>query len=78
MPQHNSYDCGLFVIANATALLHGTNPVRCVWDTSIMRWHLVKCLEKKIMPALREGRVPFGGAVKHLEEEATHCLSYPV
>ena len=77
MPQHNSYDCGLFAIANATALLHGTNPVRCVWDTSIMRRHLVKCLEKKIMepfPVLRERRVPFGSAVKHSEEEAIHCL----
>ena len=77
MPQHNLYDCGLFAIANATALLHGTNPVRCVWDTSIMRRHLVKCFEDNKMepfPLLRERRVPFGSAVKHSEVDAIHCI----
>ncbi len=30
MPQPNSYDCGIFAIANATELLHGKNPTRCL------------------------------------------------
>ena len=73
MAQPNSYDCGLFAIANATGL---RNPAKCVWDTKKMRSHLIQCLVKDKMecfPILRERRVPFGGAVKVSLEEDIHC-----
>ena len=79
MPQHNLYDCGLFAIANATAHLHGTNPVRSVWDANIMRRHLIKCFEDnktEHFPLLRKRRVPFGSAVKHSEVDAIHCICH--
>jgi len=36
-------DCGLFAIANATALAHGINPTSVTWDQSKMRKHLAQC-----------------------------------
>ena len=36
-------DCGLFCIANATALAHGINPTSVTWDQSKMRKHLAQC-----------------------------------
>ena len=47
MPQTNQYDCGLFAIANATALLHGHSSAKCVWDMDKMREHLIQALRRK-------------------------------
>ena len=47
--QRNSYDCGLFSIANATTLAFGRNPVNETYDTTKMRSHLITCLENKEM-----------------------------
>ena len=77
MPQVTSYDCGLHAIASATEILHGRNPSKCLWDTSQMRKHLMKCFEKQMLtpfPILRERRIAFGGAVKVYEEEPIYCV----
>ncbi len=60
MPQTNSYDCGIFSIANATELLYGRNPLKCVWDIPKMRSHLIRCFEQGRM---REQRIPFGSSI---------------
>ncbi len=65
--QPNSYDCGIIAIANATELLYGENPAKCMWDFKNLRKHLIKCFEEKTMhrfPVLRERRLTFGGFVK--------------
>lgn len=43
--QKGSYDCGLFAIANATALCFGLNPSSCIWKQSKMRTHLARCFK---------------------------------
>ena len=47
--QRNSYDCGLFAIANATTLAFGKNPVNETYDTKELRPHLIRCLENREM-----------------------------
>lgn len=42
-------DCGLFCIANATALAQGVNPTYVVWDQSKMREHLAECYKNNQM-----------------------------
>ncbi|XP_064388500.1 uncharacterized protein LOC135336575 [Halichondria panicea] len=46
--QEGVVDCGLFAIANATSLAYGTNPGSYV--QSLMRQHLVNCLESGVLP----------------------------
>ena len=40
-------DCGLFAIANATAIAHGKNPTQFKQD--FMRAHLLDCFDQKHM-----------------------------
>ena len=47
--QSGGSDCGLFSIANATALIFGEDPGRLFYDQTGMRRHLFKCLENKRM-----------------------------
>ena len=47
--QSGGSDCGLFSIANATALIFGKDPGRLFYDQASMRQHLFKCLESKRM-----------------------------
>ena len=47
--QSGGSDCGLFSIANATALIFGEDPGRLFYDQASMRQHLFKCLENKCM-----------------------------
>ncbi len=43
--QSGSYDCGLFAIAYATALVHGEHPGKFLFDQDSMRKHLMQCIE---------------------------------
>ncbi len=52
MPQTNSYDYGIFSIANATELLYGRNPLKCVWDIPKMRSYLIRSFEQGRMDCL--------------------------
>ena len=40
-------DCGLYAIANAAALCFGKDPTTVYFNQSLMRLHLVQCLEQK-------------------------------
>ncbi len=49
--QKDGVSCGLFAIANATALAFGLNPSEFVYDQSDLRSHFILCcLNKKIEP----------------------------
>ena len=41
-------DCGVFTIANATAISHGIDPTDVMYNQSVMRWHLLKNFKEKI------------------------------
>ena len=45
--QTNGYDCGLYAVANATALAYGRDPTTHVYIPRMMRSHLYKCFENK-------------------------------
>ena len=47
--QQNGCDCGLFALAYATALCLGQNPQSLLFKQSVMRAHLLKCLEEEDM-----------------------------
>ena len=47
--QSGGYDCGLFSIAFATALVFGEQPGRYLFDQKKMRAHLIQCLERQQM-----------------------------
>ena len=55
-------DCGVFAIAFATHLVHGLNVSRTVFDTQLMRKHLIECLENnhmKVFPLCKGKRGKF-------------------
>lgn len=47
--QKGTADCGLFAIANATAIAHGKNPSKLQFKQESMRAHLVHCFDCKQM-----------------------------
>ena len=47
--QENGYDCGVFAIAFATSVAFGQDPSTIVYDTKLLRKHLVNCLKKGII-----------------------------
>ena len=47
--QNNGVDCGVFAIAFATSLAHGNDPCTAAYNVSLMRSHLIKCLQQKKM-----------------------------
>jgi len=47
--QTNGYDCGIYAIANATALAHGIDAATQVYIPKLMRKHLFDCLEKNLL-----------------------------
>ena len=56
MSQPNTWDCGVFALANATELLYGYDPARCHWEVGRTRKHL-ECLERGHMlwfPTLKQ------------------------
>ena len=44
-----SNDCGVYAIANATAIAFGEDPVSIKYDQSVMRSHLIECFTSKKM-----------------------------
>ena len=45
--QEDSYNCGVFSIAFATALAFGQNPSNITMNAKVMRMHLIECLKQK-------------------------------
>ena len=65
--QHNTNDCGLYALANATELVMKGNPVLCVWDANKMRQHLLHCLENEQItnfPVIKQRQIAFGTRTK--------------
>jgi len=50
--QKGGTDCGLFAIANMTALAHGVDPLLVHFDQSKMRVHFIARFEKGQMTTL--------------------------
>ena len=47
--QEGHVDCGVFAIANATAIAHGVNPETIKFMQPLMRKHLMNCLEQETL-----------------------------
>ena len=47
--QNNGEDCGLFAIANATAISNGVDPCKIKLIEHLLRTHLMKCFDEGIM-----------------------------
>ena len=47
--QKGTVDCGLFAIANATAIAFGKNPSKLCFKQEALRSHLVNCYNKNFM-----------------------------
>ena len=47
--QSGMKDCGIFIIATATALANGLNPGNIQFDQRKMRHHLIECFEKSYL-----------------------------
>ena len=74
--QMNTYDCGIFAIAFSTEIAYGHNPVLMQYDASLMRKHLIFCLEKKQMfrfPLKKTRRIPLGSRVKFYIKQPIYC-----
>ena len=77
MSQPNTWDCGVFALANATELLYGYDPARCHWEVGGMRKHLLECLKRGHMlrfPTLKQRRLPLGSRVKFSFKESIYCV----
>ena len=75
MLQPNGSDCGVFAIACATGLAHGSDPAMCSWETGEMRSHLLHCLENSMLTEFpyKQRRVPLGSRIKKSISEEIYC-----
>ena len=73
--QSGSSDCGLYAIANATALVMGQNPASYQYDQKQMRSHLFQCLENQnitLFPVMRARRNK-GNVIKAAQVVPVYC-----
>ena len=73
--QSGGYDCGVFSIAFATALVFGEKPGCFLFDQKKMRAHLLQCFERQQMsmfPIMRKRRT--GNKVKSFDEILVYCM----
>ena len=74
--QTNGNDCGLYAIANATALAFGRDPSKEQYIPNKLREHLIQCLENKEMrpfPAAK-GTSKRRKAIKKIENLQLYCV----
>ena len=74
MIKSETSECGIFVIAFATALAYGENPTQYLFDWSEMRSHLTMCLEwgqMTVFPFKKLCKVK--KAVKTMEKVCIYC-----
>ena len=72
--QSGGYDCGLFAIAFATAIVLGNEPGKFFFDQSVMRRHLKNCLESENMSLFPVKRTRRGeGKVKSEDSIEVFC-----
>ena len=74
--QTNGNDCGLYAIANATALAFGRDPSEEQYIPSKLREHLIQCLENKEMRPfpIAKGTSKRRKAMKKIEYTVILCL----
>ena len=73
--QAGTYDCGVFAVAFATALVLGYNPGQYFFDQQSMRKHLWNCLQNQRMsmfPVFKERRRK--QTVKTTQQIPLHCF----
>ena len=71
------YDCGLFSIAFATALVFGEQPGNFLFDQKKMRAHLIQCVEVQQItpfPIVKRRRDAACLKVKVVEDIPVYCL----
>lgn len=75
MAQPNDNDCGIFAIANATAIANNIDPCSCMWQLKQMRPHLLSCIEAgRLTPfPYKKRRVSLGGKVLKNIREHIYC-----
>ena len=71
--QSGSYDCALFAIAFATAIVFGKQPGFFLFDQSKMRQHLKKCLEQGSITMFPVKQMRRGTKVKTTEQIPVYC-----
>ena len=74
--QTNGNDCGLYAIANATALAFGRDPSKEQYIPSKLREHLIQCLENKEMRPFptAKGTSKRRKAIKKTENLQLYCV----
>ena len=73
--QSGGYDCGLFSISFATALVFGEQPGYFLFEQTKMRVHLLRCLEQQQMsmfPVMKKRRT--GSRVKAVQKIHIYCV----
>jgi len=75
--QSGGYDCGLFSIAFATALVFGKQPEHFLFDQQKMRAHLIECLERQelSMFPIKKRRCT-GFKMKAVNEIPIYCICH--
>ena len=73
--QTNGNDCGLYAIANATALAFGKDPSTQVYIPRLMREHLIKCLENRHLEpfSITKGSSSRRKVIKRVFEVPVYC-----
>ena len=64
--QCGSHDCGVFAIANVTAICQGESPVKIRYRQGQMRQHLIRCFENGLL-------VPFPSTQKRNVQASQKC-----
>ena len=65
--QAGTDDCGVFAAAYSTTLVHGQDPSCYVYDQGVMRRHIIKCFDERIVqpfPVIRERRAGSANLIK--------------
>lgn len=81
--QLNSYDCGVYVIAYATHLVYGLDPVLYNWDSKNLRAHLLTSFVNGMFQPFPTYGTRNRKSLKclHSESETVHCtcrmINYP-
>ena len=68
--QTNSVDCGIYSIASAASLLHGENPELIHYDSSLLRPHLLTCIQNNYFHPFP--KVRYTGRVRRCAKSIYH------
>ena len=72
--QSGGYDCGLFAIAFATALVYGNQPGHFIFHQEKTRAHLIQCLQQQEMSLFPVKKMRRSSRVKSDDEIRIYCV----